>query len=142
MMTLGIFSWHRDWARVMILLLAMALKLESLRPIQRHDTRKVRQVIITDFMHAVLHTVAAWAAAPIGRYVALLNNPQWHRTHHSAEPKHSNFAPMFPFMDVLFATAYCPTKNEFPETGLIAGERPSALVGLLWPIRPRVGARV
>jgi sterol desaturase/sphingolipid hydroxylase (fatty acid hydroxylase superfamily) len=73
----------------------------------------------------------------LGRFVAVLNNPQWHRIHHSVEPEHidKNFASLFPFMDIIFGTAYIPAKDEFPSTGLVPSERPGALEGLLWPIR-------
>jgi sterol desaturase/sphingolipid hydroxylase (fatty acid hydroxylase superfamily) len=73
----------------------------------------------------------------LGRFVVLLNNPQWHRIHHSVEPEHfnKNFASLFPFMDLMFGTAYFPKKDEYPDTGLLPSERPGALQGLLWPVR-------
>jgi sterol desaturase/sphingolipid hydroxylase (fatty acid hydroxylase superfamily) len=73
----------------------------------------------------------------LGRFVVVLNNPQWHRIHHSVEPEHidKNFASLFPFMDIIFGTAYFPAKDEFPSTGLVPSERPGALEGLLWPVR-------
>ena len=73
----------------------------------------------------------------LGRFVAVLNNPQWHRIHHSVEPEHrdKNFASLFPFMDIIFGTAYFPAKDEFPATGLVPSERPGVVEGLLWPVR-------
>jgi sterol desaturase/sphingolipid hydroxylase (fatty acid hydroxylase superfamily) len=73
----------------------------------------------------------------LGRFVVVLNNPQWHRIHHSVEPRHfdKNFASLLPLMDICFGTAYFPAKDEFPPTGLVPSERPGALEGLLWPVR-------
>ena len=50
----------------------------------------------------------------------LLTSPQYHRIHHSIEPKHfdRNFALWFPLWDILFGTAYRPRRNEYPETGV------------------------
>jgi len=73
-----------------------------------------------------------------GRFALVLNNPQFHRIHHSVEPKHwnKNFCKMFPLFDVIFGTAWNPGKEEFPKTGLGSGERPTGFLdGIVWPIR-------
>jgi sterol desaturase/sphingolipid hydroxylase (fatty acid hydroxylase superfamily) len=79
----------------------------------------------------------------LGRFVAFLNNPQWHRIHHSVESEHrdKNFASLFPFMDIVFGTAYFPAKDEFPATGLVPSERPGVVEGLLWPLRSLLVSR-
>jgi sterol desaturase/sphingolipid hydroxylase (fatty acid hydroxylase superfamily) len=50
----------------------------------------------------------------------LLTSPQYHRIHHSIEPKHfdRNFALWFPIWDLLFGTAYRPRAGEYPATGV------------------------
>jgi sterol desaturase/sphingolipid hydroxylase (fatty acid hydroxylase superfamily) len=55
-----------------------------------------------------------------GPAAIILASPQWHRIHHSADPKHRdvNFATFFPFIDWLFGTYYRPARDEYPATGL------------------------
>lgn len=62
----------------------------------------------------------------------LFVGPQYHRIHHSLEPKHfnRNFAVFFPFWDALFGTAHFPEDDEFPASGVGALMRPNALVHL------------
>jgi sterol desaturase/sphingolipid hydroxylase (fatty acid hydroxylase superfamily) len=73
----------------------------------------------------------------LGRFGLFLNNPQYHRIHHSLEPQHrdKNFCKMLPVLDVIFGTAWKPGKDEFPKTGL-ADEKATGFVdGIIWPIR-------
>jgi sterol desaturase/sphingolipid hydroxylase (fatty acid hydroxylase superfamily) len=73
----------------------------------------------------------------LGRFALCLNNPQYHRIHHSVEPEHwnKNFCKGLPVFDVIFGTAWKPGKDEFPATGL-AGEKATGFVdGFIWPIR-------
>jgi sterol desaturase/sphingolipid hydroxylase (fatty acid hydroxylase superfamily) len=79
----------------------------------------------------------------LGRFALVLNNPQYHRIHHSIEPQHSdkNFCKMFPVFDVIFGTAWRPGKDEFPKTGLPHEKAAGFVDGLIWPVRnivPRV----
>jgi len=64
-----------------------------------------------------------------------INTPQWHRIHHSVEPKHydKNFSSAFPIMDVIFGTAHHPAPDEYPETGLRPRENPKLWEGIIWP---------
>ena len=74
----------------------------------------------------------------LGRFVLVLNNPQYHRIHHSVEPQHrdKNFCRMLPVFDVIFGTAWKPGKDEFPKTGLDSGEKATGFLdGIIWPIR-------
>jgi sterol desaturase/sphingolipid hydroxylase (fatty acid hydroxylase superfamily) len=66
-----------------------------------------------------------------------VNTPQWHRIHHSIEPKHydKNFSSAFPIMDVIFGTAHRPAPDEYPETGLRPRENPRLWEGIIWPFR-------
>ena len=74
----------------------------------------------------------------LGRFGLILNNPQYHRIHHSVQPEHrdKNFARMLPLFDILFGTVWRPERDEFPATGLSSSEKPGGLVdGLVWPLR-------
>jgi sterol desaturase/sphingolipid hydroxylase (fatty acid hydroxylase superfamily) len=75
---------------------------------------------------------------PFGRFGLIVNNPQYHRIHHSMRPDHQNknFCKLLPLLDLIFGTAYVPAQNEFPSTGLGTGETASGwLDGLIWPFR-------
>lgn len=65
----------------------------------------------------------------------LLNSPQYHRCHHSFEPRFidRNLAPMFPIWDVLFGTCRRPRATEYPATGIRPSVTPSLGQALLWP---------
>ena len=74
----------------------------------------------------------------LGRFALCLNNPQYHRIHHSVEPQHKdkNFCRMLPLFDVIFGTAWKPGKDEFPMTGLGSREKPAGILdGIIWPVR-------
>lgn len=74
----------------------------------------------------------------LGRFSYVIAGPQYHRIHHSIEPRHleKNFAQLFPMWDILSGTAYRPADQEFPDTGLSPSKRPSGLTAaLLWAIR-------
>jgi sterol desaturase/sphingolipid hydroxylase (fatty acid hydroxylase superfamily) len=75
----------------------------------------------------------------LGRFALVVNNPQYHRIHHSLEPQHfnKNFCKMLPLFDVIFGTAWCPGKDEFPRTGLADEKATGFLDGLIWPVRHR-----
>jgi sterol desaturase/sphingolipid hydroxylase (fatty acid hydroxylase superfamily) len=90
--------------------------------------------------HSVNHLNVRWRL-PIPWFV--LNNPQFHRIHHSLLPEHwdKNFSPYFPLWDILGGTAYVPKPGEYPPTGL-ADEGPARLSeALLWPWRHRLRRR-
>jgi sterol desaturase/sphingolipid hydroxylase (fatty acid hydroxylase superfamily) len=96
----------------------------------------------------VLTTVAAIYILPeglshmnvrmsLGRFSLVVNNPQYHRIHHSLEPQHfnKNFCKMLPVFGVIFGTAWKPGKDEFPVTGLADEKATGFLDGIIWPIR-------
>ncbi len=73
-----------------------------------------------------------------GPLMLVLNNPQFHRIHHSIEPQHRdrNFCKNLPIFDVIFGTAWVPGKDEYPRTGLTTREKPVGLLeGVVWPLR-------
>lgn len=105
--------------------------------------------IIFNIPQEVLLTVAAIYLVPdgllshlnvrvsLGRFALVLNNPQYHRIHHSLEAQHynKNFCKMLPLFDVIFGTVWKPGKDEFPMTGL-ADEKATGLIdGIIWPVR-------
>jgi sterol desaturase/sphingolipid hydroxylase (fatty acid hydroxylase superfamily) len=74
----------------------------------------------------------------LGRYVTWINNPQYHRLHHSIRAEHldHNFTQLLPLWDHLFGTLWVPAKHEWPATGLNDGTQPRTLMGALsWPLR-------
>ena len=74
---------------------------------------------------------------PMGRMIAVVNSPQWHRIHHSALPEHrdKNFASLLPLWDLLFGTAWIPQPDEYPITGLDPPVRVGLIDGVIWPFR-------
>jgi sterol desaturase/sphingolipid hydroxylase (fatty acid hydroxylase superfamily) len=77
----------------------------------------------------------------LGRFALCIQNPQYHRIHHSLEPQHfnKNFCKMLPLFDVIFGTAWKPGKDEFPKTGLAGEKATGFLDGIIWPVRHRLG---
>jgi sterol desaturase/sphingolipid hydroxylase (fatty acid hydroxylase superfamily) len=75
---------------------------------------------------------------PFGAFCFVVNNPQFHRIHHSIRPEHTdkNFCKLLPLLDIVFGTAYRPAPDDFPATGLIDGMKPAGWRdGLVWPLR-------
>jgi sterol desaturase/sphingolipid hydroxylase (fatty acid hydroxylase superfamily) len=76
----------------------------------------------------------------LGRFALCIQNPQYHRIHHSLEPRHfdKNFCKMLPLFDVIFGTAWKPGKDEFPMTGLAGEKATGFLHGIIWPVRHKL----
>ncbi|MCX4148164.1 sterol desaturase family protein [Paraburkholderia madseniana] len=78
----------------------------------------------------------------LGRFTTWVNNPQYHRLHHSNRTEHfdHNFTQLLPLWDHLFGTLWVPSKHEWPATGLHDGAQPRSLLGALsWPLRSQAG---
>ena len=77
----------------------------------------------------LLHARVDWTYGPVGYVVA---SPAFHRWHHSKDPAaiDKNFAGLFAFWDVLFATFYLP-KDRAPEDFGIHEPMPAGFVGQL-----------
>lgn len=78
----------------------------------------------------------------LGRYITWVNNPQYHRLHHSNRAEHSghNYTQLLPLWDRLFDTQWVPAKNEWPDTGLADGAQPRSLLeAFCWPLRLHAG---
>ena len=70
----------------------------------------------------------------VGRYIV---GPQYHRIHHSVEPKHwnKNFAQALPIFDIVFGTAWHPMATEWPETGLPEISKKADMIDAIsWPL--------
>jgi sterol desaturase/sphingolipid hydroxylase (fatty acid hydroxylase superfamily) len=88
-------------------------------------------------MYSLLqHSNLSWSYGPL-RYV--LASPAFHRWHHSSqvEALDKNYAPLFPFLDYLFGTAYFP-RNVYPERYGLKGEMmsPSFWQQMVYPFLP------
>jgi sterol desaturase/sphingolipid hydroxylase (fatty acid hydroxylase superfamily) len=71
-----------------------------------------------------------------GSLAAVLNNPQYHRLHHSNSAQHQNksFGALFPAFDLLFGTYY-PSSSEYPTTGIEGQRGPSRILeAVAWPM--------
>lgn len=67
----------------------------------------------------------------------LIISPDYHRIHHSIEPRHRdrNFTNWFPIWDILFGTVYVPQRGERPATGVAGVEVKTVAAAYLLPLR-------
>jgi sterol desaturase/sphingolipid hydroxylase (fatty acid hydroxylase superfamily) len=81
-----------------------------------------------------IHANLKWRFGPLGWLVA---TPAFHHWHHTyEEPRDKNYAPMLPWIDVIFGTYYMP-RTEWPSKYGIDAAIPSALVAqVLAPLMP------
>lgn len=90
---------------------------------------------------ALVHSNLNWTFGPLRHVMA---SPVFHRWHHTApdEGGSKNFAPTFPFLDVIFGTFYMP-KGRLPERyGVSDPDFPQGFLGqLLYPFRQARGKR-
>lgn len=92
-------------------------------------------VMFNFFIGAVTHFDVPIRLGKLGLWI---NNPQWHRIHHSQLPEHrdKNFANFFPVFDLICRTAWIPEPHEFPNAGLDDGDKPRTVFeGMIWPLR-------
>jgi len=77
---------------------------------------------------AMVHANLNWTFGPL-RYV--FASPVFHRWHHTrqAEARDKNFAPTFPFLDVIFGTFYMPTGRLPGQFGVDDAEFPQGFWG-------------
>ena len=83
---------------------------------------------------ALVHANLNWTFGPF-RYV--LASPVFHRWHHSVDPavRDKNFAPTFPFLDLMFGTFHMP-QGRLPESYGAEGVPDHFLGQLAYPFRP------
>jgi len=88
---------------------------------------------IVPAMLIVLHLHASYIHSPTRLHLGPLRvffcDNRFHRIHHSLEEKHfdKNFGAFTTLWDRLFGTAWFPTENEWPETGLAEIDQPRSL---------------
>jgi sterol desaturase/sphingolipid hydroxylase (fatty acid hydroxylase superfamily) len=86
-----------------------------------------------EVLELYIHSPTEFHFGPLRR---LMVDNRFHRIHHSLEPRHfdKNFAVLFSFWDSLFGTAYWPSADEWPRTG-VAGLKPPRTIGqyLVYP---------
>lgn len=72
-----------------------------------------------------------------GPFWWLIISPDYHRIHHSIDPKHrdKNFANWFPIWDIIFNTLYRPNKEERPITGVVNTKVESLKDAYMLPIK-------
>lgn len=83
------------------------------------------------FSAAFVHANLNWSFGPF-RFV--LASPVFHRWHHASDPKihDKNFAPTFPFLDLMFGTFHMPA-GELPDAYGAEGVPPDMLGQLVHP---------
>ena len=64
----------------------------------------------------------------------LINDNSYHRIHHSIEEHHwnKNFCSFTPIWDIVFRTAYFPTRDEWPDTGVPGVREPLSVREMLF----------
>jgi sterol desaturase/sphingolipid hydroxylase (fatty acid hydroxylase superfamily) len=85
-----------------------------------------------------LHSPTRIHVGPVLR--RLIADNRFHRIHHSIHPQHfdKNFGAGTSIWDQLFGTAYFPTEDEWPQTGMIEQSEASTLGHYLWgPFKPQ-----
>ncbi len=89
------------------------------------------------FYSAFVHANLSWTFGPL-RYV--LASPAFHRRHHdlNVAARNTNFAPTFPFLDLVFGTFSMPADASPVEFGVAEGDVPDDFIGQLsYPFRRR-----
>lgn len=85
----------------------------------------------------MVHANLNWTFGPF-RYV--FASPVFHRWHHTTQKEglDKNFAPTFPFLDLMFGTFYMP-KGKLPEHyGITGVDMPESFIGqLIWPFKQK-----
>ncbi len=86
---------------------------------------------------AMVHANLNWT---FGRWRYLFASPVFHRWHHTAQSEgmDKNFAPTFPFLDIIFGTFYMPEGRVPEQYGVPGSDIPSSFLGqMVWPFTRR-----
>ena len=92
-------------------------------------------VLFLSFYSTLLHANLNWSFGPL-RYV--IASPLFHRWHHTTEDEglNKNYAPMFPFLDLVFGTLYLPRGVQPTRFGTSSTRVPDTYIGqLVFPFR-------
>ena len=86
-------------------------------------------VVYSTLIHFSGQMIHANSKISYGPLCYLFAEPRYHRIHHSIKKRHwgKNFASLFPVWDMLFGTAYFPSKDEYPKTGLRSQREPRSV---------------
>jgi len=111
-------NWLEDFFKILLVAVPVALFLR-IHPVQAGLVALFARVIFIVwgvFLHS--NVGISW-----GVLTSVITGPQYHRIHHSIEPRHQNknFSSFLPIWDILFGTYYHPSDKEYPQTG-VAGE--------------------
>lgn len=103
--------WLEEFFRSFFIFLPMNWLISIIPPASVAATLLIRQW--NGFFHSNIRI-------SLGRFTGVVAGPQYHRIHHSIEPKHfdKNFAAFFPIWDWMFGTYWKPETGEWPQTGL------------------------
>lgn len=87
------------------------------------------------FYAILLHANVSWSFGPLRHVIA---SPLFHRWHHTTEEQglDKNFAPLFPFVDLVFGTFYMPRLRRPERFGTTRTVVPETFIGqLVFPFR-------
>ena len=87
------------------------------------------------FYAILLHANVSWSFGPLRHVIA---SPLFHRWHHTTEEQglDKNFAPLFPFVDLVFGTFYMPRLRRPERFGTTTTVVPETFIGqLIFPFR-------
>jgi sterol desaturase/sphingolipid hydroxylase (fatty acid hydroxylase superfamily) len=94
-------------------------------------------VPLLTFYAILLHANVSWSYGPLRYAIA---SPVFHRWHHTSQEEglDTNFAGLFPFIDVLFGTFYMPPGRQPENFGIVGQGVPDGLFAqLAYPFRRR-----
>ena len=113
--------WLEDAVRLPLILVPISLL------VRVDATVLIICIVVLRFMGQMTH---ANSKISYGWFRYVIAEPRFHRIHHSLEEHHfdKNFAFMFPVWDVIFGTAYFPTRDEYPKTGLLDQSEPESVL--------------
>jgi sterol desaturase/sphingolipid hydroxylase (fatty acid hydroxylase superfamily) len=116
-----------------------------LEPVIKALTIWLAPAILTFYFVVGLNNVLAHANLRLGfgPFSWLWNTAQYHRLHHSSDPRYfnANFAAILPIFDVLTGAYRRPRPGEFPDTGLDESAG-GPLNVLIWPLRGVIRGRL
>lgn len=121
------FHWTEQFFRIAFIILPAAF----IVGIDGVKTAAVAELLIR-VQGYYLHSPTQFHVGSVLRRVIADN--RFHRIHHSIHPEHfdKNFGAGTSVWDVVFGTAYFPTKDEWPQTGMSEQKEAASLREFLW----------
>lgn len=127
------FHWTEQFFRVVFIIMPAAY----IVGIDGIKTAALAELLVR-LQGYYLHSPTRLHVGPVLRRVVADN--RFHRIHHSIHPRHfdKNFGAGTSIWDQLFGTAYFPSKDEWPESGMGEQREAATLGEYLWgPFKPR-----